>query len=211
MYKLYSRTGAGSAAVEALLSELAAPYELIDVPRNADKSIPDWFKKINPRGEVPALGLPDGSVMMESAAMMIYLADAFPDKGLAPALTSPARAHYLRWMIYLAAAPYQTDLRMYYPHRYSTDLAHADAIKAKAIVDLNTDFDILAEGLGQGPYLLGDSFSAADIYAAMLLCWSEDVNRLFARHANLKQLYNRVAARPKTKSVWVRNEMPVAA
>jgi glutathione S-transferase len=208
MIKLYARTGSGSAAVEALLAELSVPFELIDVPRNPDKTMPDSFTAINPRGEVPALGLADGSIMTESAAMMIYLADLFPEKGLAPSATHPLRAQYLRWMVYIAAAIYNSDLRMYYPHRYSTDAAHADQIKAKAIIDLNRDFDVLAQGLGQGPYLLGETFSAADIYAAMIITWSEDMAGLLTRHGNLKRLYALVGARAAIRPAWLRNEMP---
>ncbi len=209
MYKLYGRSGSGSVAVEALLAELGIEHELIDVPRNPDKSIPQWFKAINPRGEVPALVLPDGAMMTESAAILICLADLFPAKGFAPLIEHPARAQYLRWMVYLAAAPYNSDLRMYYPERFSTDATHAEAIRTKAIIDLNRDFDILADGLGKGPYMLGANFSALDIYGAMLISWSEDVPKLLVRHANLKRLYELVAARPMIAPVWARNGMAV--
>jgi glutathione S-transferase len=210
MFKLYARVGSGSSAVEALFAELGVAVELIEVPRNADRTIPDWFKKINPRGEVPTLVLPDGSMMTESAAIMIYLADLYPAKGFVPAIDHSARAQYLRWMVYLAAAPYVSSLRMSYPEKYSDDASHHAGIKAKAIVDLNRDFDVLANELGRGPYMLGSVFSALDIYAAMLISWSEDMPRLLARHSNLKKLYQLVCARPMLAPVWARNEMPTA-
>ena len=209
MYKLYSRSNAGSSAIEALLAELGVATELIDVPRQPDKSIPDWFKSINPRGEVPALALPNGDIMTESAAIMIYLADRHSDAGLAPHTDDPLRVRYLRWMVFLAAAPYTADLRMYYPDRYSTDKSHAAGIKAQAIADLNRDFDQFAVGLGDGPFVLGQRFSAADIYAAMLISWSEDVATLFKRQPKLKQLYTAVTARPAIAAVWARNGMTV--
>jgi glutathione S-transferase len=208
MLKLYARANSGSAAIEALLSELDVPVELIDVPRNADRSIPDWFKTINSRGEVPALVFPDGSMMTESAAIMIHLADLFPEKNLAPAVGHPARAQYLRWMVYLAAATYISDLRVYYPEKYSDDPQHHVGIKVKGIADLNRDYDVLADGLGQGPYMLGAEFSALDIYAAMLISWSEDVPRLLRRHQNLARLYGLIGSRPKITPVWARNKMP---
>jgi glutathione S-transferase len=137
MLALYSRANSGSAAVEALLTILDIPFELIDVPRTADRSMPKWFYELNPLGQVPVLKLLDGKLMTESAAMMIYLADLHPAAGLAPAIASPQRADYLRAMIFMAAAPYATDLRLYYPDRYSTDPSHAPAIKVKASADLN--------------------------------------------------------------------------
>jgi glutathione S-transferase len=202
MYKLYARENTGSAAVEALLALLDVQYELIAVPKNAE-----WYLKINPRAEVPTLVLPDGSVMTESAAIMIYLADAHPEAGLAPAVGTAARAQYLRWMVYMAATPYATDLRMYYSERYSTNIDHADAIKQKAIIDLARDFDVFADGMGEGPYILGDVMSAADIYAAMLLSWSNDVDALFAKQPKLQRLYEAVSANANVRRVWDRNGM----
>jgi glutathione S-transferase len=207
MYKLYARRNSGSAAVEALLAVLGVVHELIDVPKDDAGLPPEWFGKINPRQEVPVLGLPDGSVMTESAAMMLHLADAHPEAGLAPAVGTTARAQYLRWMVYMAAAPYTSDLRMYYPHRYSTNTAHADAIKEQAIIDLARDFDVFADAMGVGPFILGDVMSAADFYAAMLLTWSNDVDALFAKQPKLKRLYEAVSAHAEIRRVWDRNGM----
>lgn len=208
MFKLYARPGSGSTAVEALLAECGAAFEIIDVLRGPDGSVPQSYRQINPRGEVPTLRLPDDSIMTESAAMMIYLADLYPAAGLAPSVTSPARARYLRWMLYFATTLYPADLRMYYPARYSTDESHAAGIKAKAIADMGRDFEIFANALGEGPFILGSTPSAADIYAAMLASWAPDVPQMFARHPNIKRLYDLVAARPLIKKVWARNEMP---
>ncbi|MEQ1522597.1 MAG: glutathione S-transferase family protein [Aestuariivirga sp.] len=208
MFKLYARPSSGSAAVEALLAECGAAFEIIDILRGPDGTVPRSYLQINPRGEVPTLRLPDNSIMTESAAMMIYLADLHPAAGLAPSVTAPLRGRYLRWMLFFATGVYMADLRMYFPARHSTDASHADAIKAKAIEDMERDYDIFAEALGEGPFILGQSMSAADIYAAMLLSWAPDVAQLFARHGNIKRLYDLVAARPKIAKVWARNEMP---
>ena len=208
MFKLYARPSAGSAAVEALLAECGADFEIIDVLRGPDGSVPESFLQINPRAEVPSLLLTDNSIMTESAAMMIYLADLHPAAGLAPAINSPLRARYLRWILYFATAVYMAGLREYYPARYSTDVAHASGIKAKAVEDMGRDFDIFAKELGEGPFILGDFLTAADIYAAMLISWAPDVSQLFARHANIKRLYELVAARPRIAKAWARNGMP---
>ncbi len=208
MFTLYARPGSGSAAVEALLCEVGAEFRVDDVARMENGSVPTSYLKINPRGEVPALRLPDDSVMTESAAMMIYVADLFPKAGLAPAIDASTRGTYLRWMLYFASAVYMADLRYFHPDRYSTDRSHADCIKAKAKDHMDCDFAIFAEALGQGPFILGEVFSAADIYAAMLLGWAPELDALFGRHPNLKSYYNAVAQRTKIAPVWARNEMP---
>ena len=196
MFKLYARPSAGSAAVEALLTECGAAFEIIDILREPDGTVPRSYLQINPRGEVPTLRLPDNSIMTESAAMMVYLADLHPAAGLAPSVTSPLRGRYLRWMLFFATGVYMADLRMYFPARHSTDAGHADAIKAKAIEDMERDYDIFAEALGEGPFILGQSMSAVDIYAAMLLSWAPDVAQLFARHGkNLERHRTKTVSR----------------
>lgn len=207
MYRLYARKGAGSAAIEAMLAECGTDYVIEDVVRNADDSNPQSLHRINPRGEVPTLILPDDSVMTESAAILIHLGDSFPKAELAPAVASPLRPRYLRWMIYLATTIYMSDLRMYYPERYTAEPAGAAAVKSRAIAHMEREFDIYAEALGGGPFILGAPMSAVDIYAAMLATWAPDVAALFARHPNLKIMHDRVAARPAIAAVWARNGM----
>jgi glutathione S-transferase len=205
MFTLYMRSGSGSAAVEAVLAECGASAQLVEIPRSGQGY--EKYLSINPRGEVPSLRLPDDSLMTESAAMVIYLADLYPQALLAPTVDSPLRAAYLRWILYFASAVYMADLRYFYPARHSVDPAAEVGIKARAEIDLNRDFDIFARALGEGPYILGEVFSAADIYAAMLISWAPDVSAVFARHPNIKMHYELVAARPKIAPVWKNNNM----
>jgi glutathione S-transferase len=205
MFTLYMRSGSGSAAVEAVLAECGASVQLVEIPRSGQGY--EKYLAINPRGEVPSLRLPDDSLMTESAAMVIYVADLNPLARLAPAVDSPLRAAYLRWMLYFASAVYMADLRYFYPARHSVDPAAEAGIKAKAEIDLNRDFDIFARTLGQGPYILGEVFSAVDIYAAMLVSWAPDIEAVFARHPNIQKYYTLIAARPKIAPVWKSNSM----
>ena len=205
MITLYARSGSGSAAVEALLAECGVEFQIVEVPREGPAF--DEFLKINPRGEVPALRLLDNTLMTESAAMMIYLADYYQDHGLAPMPNSASRPAYLRWILYFAASVYMADLRYFYPARHSVDPAAAVGIKAKSAIDLDRDFSIFSNALGKGPYILGEIFSAADIYAMMLISWAPDIKEVFVKYPNIKRLYDLVAARPKINPVWDRNGM----
>ncbi len=188
MFKLYARRGAGSMAIEAALAECGVPHRVEDLERGPDGRHPASFYRINPLGQVPTLILPDDSVMTESAAILIYLADLHPGTGLAPPAASPLRPRYLRWLVYLATTVYMSDLRMYYPQRYTDDPAGAAAVKRAALSDMAREFEIFAAALGEGPYVLGETFSAVDIYAAMLATWNADVPAFFASHPNIKAL-----------------------
>lgn len=84
MYRLYGSLGTGSAAVEAALAESGAPYEVVTIDTKQDAHLTEEFRRINPRQQVQALQLPDGSVTTEGSAMLLHLADAFPEAGLAP-------------------------------------------------------------------------------------------------------------------------------
>ena len=97
MFKLYARKGAGSAAVEAVLALCGADYVIDDLQRDASGAFPAILTSVNPRAEVPTLLLPGGAIMTESAAILIHLADIFPEANLAPAISSPLRPRYLRW------------------------------------------------------------------------------------------------------------------
>lgn len=208
MYTLYGRPATGSAAVEALLEELGLPYRLENVSKGPDgQPSPAFLATINPLGQVPALKLPDGTVMTESAAIMIYLADLVPGANLAPLPTHPARAHYLRIMLFLAAAMYPADLRLFYSDRYTTDPAGASGVKRAASAEMDRQFAMLSDFLGDKPFFLGNNFSALDLYAAVLMSWAEDVAVLFARHPNLARHYARLKTRPATARAWARNKM----
>ena len=206
MYTLYARNQAGSMAVEALLAACGADYEVIVLNRREDGSFEDFFHAINPKAEVPTLVLPDGSVMTESAAMMIYIAEQFPAAGLAPQAGEPERALFLRWQVYLAAALYGSDLRLFYPQKFTTDAGGAEGVKQRAEQTMAEEFAIYAKALGDRTFMTG-KLSALDIYAAMLCSWAPDVSALFALHPNLKRMYDAVSAHPAVKSVWDRNEM----
>ncbi len=137
--------------------------------------------------------------------MMIYIADLHPAAGLAPAVTSRERAPYLRWMMYLATSVYESDLRLFYPERFTTNQANAPGIKAKRPRPMMArDFDIYAEALGDRLFMLG-RFTALDLYAAMMVSWAPDLGALLVKHPNLSAMYKAVTDMPMVKAVWVRN------
>jgi glutathione S-transferase len=207
MYVLYGRMASGSAVVEAMLELAGAPYRFEAVPRGEDSRAPPGYLAVNPMGQVPALVLPDGTMMAESAAITIYLADRHPELGLAPPADSPKRATYLRWMLFLAASVYQSNMRTYYSERYTDDPDGAALVKSEAMARTAREWEVYGAALGKGPFILGEEMSAADLYACMLASWNFDPPAFFERHPNIKAMYGRVAANLVIAKVWARNEM----
>jgi glutathione S-transferase len=172
MYTLYGRIGSGSAAVEAALSIIGAPHDLVWLDTSAGEHLTEAFAAINPRRQVPALVLPDGGVMTESAAMLLHLADAFPQAGLAPPPGSSARAQHDRWLIFMAVNIYEGELRKAYADRYTIDPDGADAIRAAAEAYLTDQYAIIEAAL-TNDYILGDDLSMADLYLWMVASWRD--------------------------------------
>jgi glutathione S-transferase len=199
MYKLYGRPGSGSLAVQVALEEMGAPYERIWVGREAADVA--RFRATNPTGRVPALALPDGTVMFESAAMLIHLALCHTPSALAPPPGTRRHAAFLQWIVFLSANVYEAALRAYYSARYSTrGEQDAEFIRDQGTRDYYAHLAVVTQGLA--PYVLGDEYSIADVYLYMLASWYPgDKAELYARLPRLKTHSERVSARPAVVKV----------
>ena len=166
------------------------------------------YLALNPMGQVPVLRLPDGTVITESGAMLLAIADAAPASGLLPELGSPLRPVAYRWLFWLATGLYETDLRLYYADRYTADPAGATAVAAAARTRLD-DLMGMAEGLlGEGPFVLGRHLSAVDIYLFMLTLWHPDRLAVLDRWPRLGALARTVRQRPAVAKIWAENYPP---
>jgi len=203
-YTLYGRPGSGSSCVEAMLALTGANHAIVDIGK-ADTQAQDRLKALNPLGQVPTLVLPSGETMTESAAILIHLADLVPAKKLAPPIGDPARALFLRLMVYLSANLYMSFLRYYYPDRYTADPTGAAAVKAAAAARIDYEWDVFAGLLAPGRFALGEEMSVVDLYAAMLIDWSADSAALVARQPRLGAIADGVASSPAVAPVWKRN------
>ena len=188
-YRLYGRQGAGSLAPQILLEEIGANYELIWVSQTSADV--EALRRISPAAKIPVLVLPDGTVVSESAAILIHLTNAHPAAALAPVPGSSTHAQFLQWMVFLSANAYEAARRYYFSERYSTlrDTA-AVAIKEQALADWTHHFELVHASMS--PYVLAGQLSAADFYLHMLAGWyplgeSTLATRFpkFLRHAEL--------------------------
>lgn len=209
-YILYGDTGSGSAPVEMALAEIGAPVELRAVPLASHAQLAGEYRRINPMGRIPALILPDGTVLTESIAILLTLVDRHPEAGLLPAPGSSERARALRWMVLAGSEGYPHVTRADYPERFSADPAHAEPIRARAR-EMYRDLWRLVEaeagltGRAEAPFLLGARFTIADIYLAVLSRWLGGATWLPEACPRLATLGRAVAARPAIAAVWQRH------
>jgi glutathione S-transferase len=180
-----------------VLEEIAAAYELVWVSK-APAQI-DAFRRISPAAKIPVLVLPDGTVVSESAAILIHLTDAHPAAALAPVAGTSAHAHFLQWMLFLSANMYEAALRFFYSARYSAaGEAAAVQIKRQALADWTGHLETIHAGLA--PYVLGSRLSAADHYLYMLASWyPPDETALASRLPKLRQHTELMRQRPATR------------
>lgn len=185
--------------MQVALEEIGVAHELIWVGREPGEI--ENYRKVNPTGKVPALVLPDGTLMFESAAMLIHLAQTHPKSRLAPASGTTEFALFLQWMVFLSANVYESVLRMYYASRYSIHgEADAAAVRQQGIVDFEAHLAIISRSLK--PYVLGRDYSIADIYLYMLAAWYVgERSELFASLPSLGAHAKLIQARPLVAKV----------
>ncbi|HEX3597478.1 MAG TPA: glutathione S-transferase family protein [Polyangiaceae bacterium] len=172
-----------------MLEEIGVPYETRVLRLDKGEHKASKFRDVNPMGKVPTL-VHDGQVVTEAAAICAYLADAFPEKGLAPKPGDPARGTYYRWLFFGAGCvePAMID------HMLSREPPEG----RPGLLGYGTykqTLDALEKAITPGPYILGDTFSAADVYIGSQLGWGMMTKSIEPRPAFLEYL-GRVGQRP---------------
>jgi glutathione S-transferase len=188
-YARESRAG----RVRWLLEELGVPYELRRwTLYSPETAVGGAYRAIHPLGLVPALEI-DGRPVIESGAMLVWLADRYPARGLAPGVDAPERAAYLQWIFFTATTlePPLVD-QMF----KATD----PEVKARGRAQFDAAARIVAAPLADGrPFLLGDQFSAADVSVASVLGWARVLGALES-HPALVEYGRRCGGRPAAKA-----------
>jgi len=206
MYMLYWSPGSASMAPHGALEEAGAQYELALVNTDEGAHRDPAYLKLNPNAKVPTLVADGKFVMFESAAMAMLIADRHPQARLAPGPDEMARGHFYQWLTHLTNSMQPAMLRYYYPERHTADEGGHEAVKSKAMEEIGSLWGRIDQHLAShGPYLLGERFSAADIFAHMLSGWQQCCPNTYERFPNVKRLADLVAARPAMQRVIKKN------
>jgi GST-like protein len=202
-FTLFGALGSGSVPVEAAMTLIGLPYQIVEAPTWEGAAQQAKVAGVNPLRQIPALATPDGETITESAAILIWLADRYPQAGLAPAPDSPLRAQYLRWMVFVPAAIYSLFWVRDDPSRLAGPDPEAQARIKAATADRIADcWGMMESQLTPGRHLLGDDLTVLDLYVAVVSRWGPRRRRFYEVAPQMSQVVRRVDADPRLAAFW---------
>lgn len=202
--QVYGAPGFGSVVVEAALTLLGEPYEAVDIPNDSPDAFLEAVKAVNPLMQVPAVVLPSGELMTESAAILIWLADSHPHARLAPSPDDPKRAQFLRWMVYVPAAIYAMFWVRDVPSRLAADAEAEKVILERTAERIAECWRVMDEQVDPGRYILGDELTVLDLYVTMVSRWTPRRKRFYEVAPKMSEVVRRVDAEPGLAAFWAR-------
>jgi glutathione S-transferase len=203
--KLYYSPGACSLSPHIALLEAGLPYDLVKVDLRA-KTLEngDDYLKINPKGQVPALGLDSGELVTEGPVIVQMIADKAADKHLAPTRDSAERYKLQEWLTYINGELHKNIGPLFNP-------ALSDDAKAIFKDRATGKFKYVDGQLAGKDYLMGEQFTVADGYMFTMLNWADRMKFDLSALSNLKTYQARVAARPKVQEALTKEGLLKAA
>lgn len=211
-YVLYGARGSGAVAVEAALTLAGQAYELIEAetfnpqaPESGDRVL-----DANPMRQVPALVLPGGEVMTESAAILIRLAELHPHARLAPGPDDVARAQFLRWMSFVSSAIYSLYWVKDEPSRLAPDASAQGALVERVLARVADCWGVMEGLVAPERYLLGDELSALDLYVAVVSRFRPRRARFYEVAPRMGEVMRRVDDDPRLRDLWMARMGPPA-
>ena len=183
--ELYYNPRSRAAIAKWMLDECAADYEIVPIDLQKREHKTPGFLRINPTGKIPALV--DGtSRIFENVAICLYLGDKFPEANLAPRLDAPERGRYLSLMVY-STSQLEPSMR--------DELMGVETIPQSGWTDFQTAQDVIEGELGDGPYLFGEWFTAADVMIGSIFIYSR-LWRGFSERPKIEAYVDHLLSRP---------------
>jgi glutathione S-transferase len=166
-------------APHAALAEVGADYRLVEIGRE-EAQREESYRALNPLGVVPTL-IDDesGLVLTESAAILLWLGDRYPESRLAPA----DRADYYRWLVFMTNTVQTAMMRLFFPERYGD----VDPVTAAAARDAAEAFDIVDRALEGRTWLAAEHRTGADLFLFMVTRWGRRLEPAAWERPNLRR------------------------
>ena len=208
MYTLFGFKGSGSASVECALEMTGTPYRIVETASWEQNDALAELERVNPLKQIPTLQLPDGTVLSESAAILMHLGLAFPQSGLLSDDPNE-RDLALRGLVYIAANCYSCITVVDYPKRFTTqtDDAALAAVRAGAKDRLHRHWDIFADlyPVADERFIAGDQPGALDLLAAVVSKWSGTRKHVKTSRPAFSALLERIDSHPAVAAVFGRH------
>jgi GST-like protein len=202
MHQLWTTPGYGSALAEAALLWVGEPYQRIDIAEH-DEPAWDRLRTVNPLAQLPTLVLDDGTLLTESAAIMLWAGDRKPGSGLVPLPGAPERVRFLRFLMLLVAAVYPTFTYGDVPTRWVPESAR-DALR-NSTDERRKALWRMMEGEAQAPWFFGAQPCAIDLYLCVMTRWRPNRPWFEAECPNLYAIATRMDDEPRFAALWKAN------
>jgi glutathione S-transferase len=185
--------------VHLALLEIGAPFRLERLDFERDEQRRPEYLRLNPRGLVPTL-LIDGKPYVESAALLMILAERHPEAKLAPPVGSAMRADWYQWIVFFANSLAPTYRQWFYPPELGS-VEHPPAVREALRAKIEESWSLVDAHLtAGGPYMLGAGFSGVDLLALMYMRWSRNMPRPVTEWPALRAYADLMRSRPS----WAR-------
>ncbi|MFM0519115.1 MULTISPECIES: glutathione S-transferase family protein [Caballeronia] len=202
--KLFYYPSNASMAPHIVLEEIGQPFELVLVDRTQDEHKSADYLRLNPNGLIPVL-VDGDTVLYETAAICLHLADTHPESGMAPALATPERAEFYKWLMWLTNTLQAALIVYFYPERWvdAGNAPGARQVQTHAELKIGILLEQLESQLqsSEGPWLLGSQYTILDPYAFMLCRWTRGFTKPAREWPLLGQYLQRMLARPAIQRV----------
>lgn len=180
--------------VRWMLEEMNHPYELVRLDPKKDENDRPEYRALQPLGHVPVVVAGDKAIY-ESAAIVAWLADRHPEKKLAPAVDSPARGHYYQWMFF-GMATVEPPLQQIFNHsRLFPEEKRVAAVVTQSTERFREVAAVVEKEMSSKPFILGDSFSAADVVVGGCINWARGM-KMLEGFPTLRDYSTRLIERP---------------
>ena len=189
--KLYYTPGTCSLCPHIVLNEIGADFELEQVDLRGKTMVENGndYYPVNGKGQVPALTLNSGETFTECSAIIQYLADQNPDKGLAPANGTMERYRLQEWISFISSELHKGIPPLFLPNI-------PEDYRPIALNRVETRLGTLNDHLAENEYLMGDSYTVADSYCFAIVNWHKRAELDLAPWPNLKAYMEKIEQRP---------------
>jgi GST-like protein len=198
-YTVYGSPTTGSVPIEAALTLIGVEYDVIGEKIMADVACD---LDVNPLGQIPAMVLPTGEIMTESAAILVYLADQYPQAQLAPTHSDKRRPSFLRWITYVSAEIYSLAWIRRNPMRLVNDERQVEVVLDRIAERRAECWRHMDNHIEPGEFLLGNELSVLDLYVATVSRWSPRRARFYREAPRMAEIVRKVDADPRLIKLW---------